>query len=60
MSRGPEFFHAQRAIIAWTDTGSSLNDPDMTMIEFQVKKIHTSRMSMPTRIAFAGGNGTWV
>jgi hypothetical protein len=46
-------------IIACTDTGGCLIDSDMRRISRQVKEIYTwRRTSMPTKTAFAGGNGT--
>jgi hypothetical protein len=48
-----------KRIIACTDTGNCLIDPYLRKIQFQAKELHTSRRtSTPTKIAFAGGNGT--
>ena len=48
----------EKRIITCTDTTSSLIDPGITIIELEIKEIRTRRKtSIPTKIAFAGGNG---
>jgi hypothetical protein len=48
-----------KRIITCTDTASCLIGLVMTTIQLKAKEIHTvKRTSMPTKMAFAGGNGT--
>jgi hypothetical protein len=48
-----------KGIITCTDTGSCLIRSDMMTIQLKAEEIHTARRtSTPTKIAFAGGNGT--